>query len=163
MNIQNKDNECVRWCHVRYLNAQKKAPGRVKEVDKLLAQKLNYGGVRFPVGDKDYSRIEKQNDIRVNVFGYENKKAFPIYISSEKYKGELNLLLIEGGGIKHYVLNKDFNRFMFGETKHEGRKFFCMYCLQHMHLKNETLEKHKEDCMVVNRTQAVRMPNEKGK
>ena len=77
---------------------------------------------------KDYNRIETQNDIRVNVFGYENKKAFPLYVSKERYNMELNLL-IENDGVKHYVLIKDFDRFMFGKNDHKGKKFFCMHCL----------------------------------
>ena len=28
INLQNKDNECFRWCHIRYLNPQEKDPQR---------------------------------------------------------------------------------------------------------------------------------------
>ena len=30
INVQNKDNECFTWCHIRHLNPQKKEPQRVK-------------------------------------------------------------------------------------------------------------------------------------
>ena len=60
------------------------------------------------VSKKDYNKIEKKNGIRVNVFGYENKQPFPIHISKEDFEMELNLLLLESDGNKHYVLIKDF-------------------------------------------------------
>lgn len=30
INIQNKDNECFRWCHIRYLNPQNKDPNELR-------------------------------------------------------------------------------------------------------------------------------------
>ena len=30
VNIQNDDNECFRWCHIRYLNPQERNPHRIK-------------------------------------------------------------------------------------------------------------------------------------
>ena len=31
INLQNKDNECFRWCHIRHLNPQEKDPHRMKK------------------------------------------------------------------------------------------------------------------------------------
>ena len=45
---------------------------------------LNMEGIEYPVKIKDIERFEKQNDISVNVFGYEKKKVFPLRISEEK-------------------------------------------------------------------------------
>ena len=42
----------------------------------------------------------------------------------------MNLLLITENEKKHYVLIKEFNKFMYNQTKHKERKHFCMYCLQ---------------------------------
>ena len=83
VNIKNDDNQCFRWCHIRYLNPQKKDPQRIKKVDKAFIENLNYSGIEFPVTTKQYNKIEKQNDININVFGYENgyenKQPQPIY------------------------------------------------------------------------------------
>lgn len=38
-----------------------------------MVQKLNYQGIEFPVSVKDYTEIEAQNNINVNVVGYEDK------------------------------------------------------------------------------------------
>ena len=63
--------------------------------------------------------------------------------------------------VNHYILIKDFNTFMFNQTKHKEKKNFCMYCLQQFSTL-EVLNKHKTDCMVINGKQAIEMPK-KGK
>ena len=158
INMKNEDNECFRWCHIRYLNPQDKNPQRIKKSDKEFIKKLDYSGIEFPVATKQYNKIEKQNEININVFGYENKQPYPIFVSKEKYERQINLLLITEDENKHYVLIKDFNRFMFNQTKHEHRKHFCMHCLQ-CFSSEEVLNNHKNNCIQVNGTQAVKMPN----
>ena len=118
INLKNDDNKCFFWCHIRHLNPQAKDPQRIKKSDKQYAINLNYNGIEFPVSTKHYNKIEKQNEININVFGYEDKKPYPIYISKEKYDKEMNLLLITENENKHYVLIKDFNKFMYNQTKH---------------------------------------------
>ena len=83
INIKNKDNECFRWCHIRHLNPQKKDPQRIKKDDKQFIEGLNYKGIEFPVSQKLYNKIQTQNSIRINVFGYEKGQPFPIHISEE--------------------------------------------------------------------------------
>ena len=156
INIQNKDNECFRWCHIRFLNPQNKDPQRVKIVDKEMVSKLNYQGIEFPVNVKDYSKIEEQNNININVFGYEEKQFYPIYISKKMHNQVLNLLLITKDEKEHYVLIKDFNKMMYNKTKHKERKHFCMYCLQYFST-DEILTKYKSNCMVINGQPAIQM------
>ena len=71
--MQNKDNECFRWCHIRHLNLQEIRSERIKKSHRSLINKLHCSGVEFPVKISDYNKIEKQNSININVFGYENK------------------------------------------------------------------------------------------
>ena len=158
INLKNKDNECFRWCHIRYLNPQGKYPQRIKKVDKQFIENLNYSGIEFPVTTKQYNKIEKQNKININVFGYEDRQPYPIYVSKEKYEDCMNLPLITKDGNKHYVLIKDFNKLMYNQTKHKERKHFCMYCLQ-CFSSERVLTNHKENCIQVNGTQAVNMPD----
>ena len=158
INLKNNDNECFRWCHIRYLNPQDVHPERIKKIDKEYINQLDYSGIEFPVTVKQYNKIEKQNEININVFGYENKQPYPIYISKEKYEKHLELLLITEDDNKHYVLIKDFNRFMFNQTKHEHRKHFCMYCLQ-CFSSEEVLKNHKDNCIQLNGEQAIKMPD----
>ena len=145
INLKNEDNECFRWCHIRHLNPQDVHPERIKKIDKKMIQELNYQGEDFPVSLKDYNKIEEQNNININLFGYKNKQFYPIYVSKQKNKDILNLLLTTEDENKHYVLIKDFNRMMYNKTKHKEKKHFCMYCLQTF-TTEQILLKYKDNC-----------------
>ena len=160
INMKNNDNECFRWCHIRHLNQRDKNPQRVKKTDKEYIEKLDYSSIEFPVTVKQINKIEKQNDICINLFGYEEKQKFPIYISKEKYQDHMELLLITEGENKHYVLIKDFNKFMFKQSKYEHKKHFCMNCLQ-CFSREDILTEHINNCISINGKQAIKMP-EKG-
>ena len=111
------------------MNPQDDNPSRIKKSDKEFVEKLNYEGVEFPVSQKHYNKIEKQNAIRINVFGYEDKQTYPIYVSEEKFGNQMNLLLITEDKSKHYVLIKNFNRFMYSYSKHKKENIFaCIAC-----------------------------------
>ena len=157
INIKNDDNECFRWCHIRHLNPTIKNQERIKKSDKEYINKLNYDDIEFPVSNKHYNKIEKQNEININVFGYEKMQTYPIYVSKEKYDNCINLLLITKDENKHYVLIKDFNKFMYNQTKHKERKHFCIYCLQ-CFSSERVLNDHKENCIQLNGVQAIKMP-----
>ena len=120
INLKNNDNECFRWCHIRHLNPQDKYPQRIKKSDKEYIDRLDYSDIEFPVTTKQYNKIKKQNEVKINVFGYEDKQPYPIYVSKEKYEDHMELLLITKNEKKHYVLIKDFNKFMFNQTKHKN-------------------------------------------
>ena len=86
------------------------------------------------------------------------KKPYPIYTSKEKFEDHMELLLITENENKHYVLMKDFDRFMFNQTKHKNKKHFCMHCLQ-CFSSERVLNNHKDNCIEINGTQAVKMPD----
>ena len=160
VNIKNKDNECFRWCHIRHLNPQDKNPQRITKTDKNFIEQLDYSNIEFPVTVKQINKIEKQNNIRINLFGYEEKQKFPIYVSQEKFQDHMELLLINKDKKNHYVLIKNFNKFMFDQTKHNCKKHFCMYCLQ-CFSREDVLTEHIKNCLSINGKQAIKMP-EKG-
>ena len=157
--MKNEDEECFRWCHIRHLNPQIKYPERIKKEDKKMINELNYDGIDFPLSQKHYNKVEKQNSIRINVFGYEDGQPFPIHISKETFEDQMNLLLITKDEKKHYVLIKDFNAFMYNQSKHRERKHFCMYCLQ-CFSSERILANHVNNCLAINRAQAINMPKQ---
>ena len=63
---------------------QKNIQKELKKLTKKIAEKLDYDGIEFPVQEKDFSKIEVKNNICINVFGYEDKLVFPIYVSNQK-------------------------------------------------------------------------------
>ena len=67
--------------------------------------------------EKDFNKIEMKNNICIKVFGYENRLVFPIYISDQKFKDSMDLLLLIDGDKSHYLYIKDFDRFLFHKKK----------------------------------------------
>ena len=159
INMKNEDEECFRWCHIRHLNPQIKFPERIKKEDKKMINELNYDGIDFPLSQKPYNKVEKQNSIRINVFGYEDGQTFPIHISKETFEDQMNLLLIIKDEEKYCVLIKDFNAFMYNQLKRKEREHFCMYCLQCFSFER-ILANHVNNCLTINGAQAINMPKQ---
>ena len=130
INIKNNDNKCFLWCHIRHLNLVKRHLERITKEDKNMINDLDYEGFKFPVSKKDYCKIERQNNICINVFCYENGLANPVDVSDQKFEHCMDLLLISDENKSHYVYIKDFNRFMCNKTKNKNKKYFCKCCLQ---------------------------------
>ena len=115
-------------------------------------QKELSDGVEFSVREKYFNKIKTKNNISINVFCYESKMTFPIFISNQNFKNSMDLLLVTNENKSHYVYIRAFNRFMF-------HKYFCKSCLQSFSCKN-VLTEHKEVCLNINGAQSVRF--EKG-
>ena len=72
--------------------------------------------------EKDFSKIETKSNIRINVFCYENKLNFPVYLSDQKFENSIDLLLVIDENNLHYVYIKEFDRLMFYKTKYKKQK-----------------------------------------
>ena len=140
INIKNNDNKYSLWCHISYLNPLKLHPKRITKVDKKMIHDLDYEGIKFPVPNKDYCRIERQNNNHINVFCYENNLTYPVSASDQKFKNCMDLLLISDENKLHYVYIKDFNRFMCNKTKNKNKKC-CLQCFS----SEKILIEHKEN------------------
>ena len=86
--------KCFLWCHIRQLNPLKTHPKRIPNADKKMVNDLDYEGIGFSVSKKIFSRIEKKNNISINVFCYENKLTYLVYLSDQAFKSCMDLLLI---------------------------------------------------------------------
>ena len=60
INLKDKDNECFRWCHIRYLNPQGKDPQRIKKSDKHYIKNLDYQGIKFPITIKQIKKSREK-------------------------------------------------------------------------------------------------------
>ena len=92
------------------------------------------------------------NKININVFCYEDKVIFPIYLSDQSFNDTLDLLLISN----HCVYIKDLNRLMFSKNKCKNKKWFCKSCLQ-CFSSEKVLIKHSKDCLLFNGGQNVKL------
>ena len=136
----------VLWFHVRHLNLNGVKLERITKKDKEIVKDLNYSSVDFPVSKKDYGKTGVLNKICVNVFCYENKIIYPVYLSNQCFNDCLDLLLISNNFTSHYMYIKDFNRLMFNKTRHKGEKYFFKSCLQCFSSEN-VLNEHKKHCL----------------
>ena len=108
--------------------------------------------------EKDFDKIEMMNNVCINVFTYENKLVFPMYVSDQNFKDSMDLLLLKNDNNSHYVYIKYFDRFMFHKTKNKNKKYLCRSCLQ-CFISENILTKHREDCLNINDKQSVRLRN----
>ena len=87
---------------------------------------LDYEGIKFRVSKKIIARLKEKKNICTNVFFYENGVTYPAYVSDQKFKWVLDLLLISDKNKSHYVYIKDFNRFiMCNKTNKQQKKVFA--------------------------------------
>ena len=79
-------------------------------------RQLNMPGIQYPVEIKDISKLEQWNYITVNVYGYENKKIFPLHITAltTTERHYVNLLHITADETSHYVLVNNLRRLVWG-------------------------------------------------
>ena len=100
----------------------------------------------------------KKKSIGISVFGYENKEKHLIYVSKKCCEGKhVNLLLIDKYGKRHYVLTKEFNRFMYNHTLHRRKKDYSRYSLPAVSTE-EILKFHIKDNFKINGKQKIMMP-----
>ena len=104
---------------------------------------------------RNYFKIERQNNICINVFCYESGLSYPIYVSNQTFKDCMDLLLISNENKFHYACIKDFNRFMCNKTKNKNN-YFCKCCLQ-CFTNEKVLIEHKENCLIINGKQNVKL------
>ena len=104
---------------------------KIAKSGKDFAKTLDFKNIKFPVKIRDIHKIKKNISIGITVFGYGNTEKYLVYVSKQcSEEKHVDLLLIEEGEKKHYVLIEDFNTLMHDHILHWGRKHFCRYFLQ---------------------------------
>lgn len=160
LNIQNRDdNFCVLWCLLAALYPVKDHPCMIYSYREHF-HKLKCVGVSFPTPCSDIVKLEKQNSLRINIYGYDTEtyQVFPRYISPLAYDKTVNLLLLAGENTQHYVLIKSLDALVKTKNKY-GKTRHCERCLQGFKGDSQ-LEKHMEDCKKFISQKTV-MPEEK--
>ena len=149
INVKNKDQQCLKWALLSALHPVEhgRNPDRVSKY-KQYENELNFAGVGFPVTLKDIPKVEKQNNLAINVFGYASV-IHPLYLTKDHSASPINLLLTtevkDGKTNSHYAWIKDFNRLCFDQNKHHGKTFFCTRCIS-PHCSERTLSDHLIYC-----------------
>ena len=112
INVNNKDDNCLKWALRSTV-----FPAR-NNLNKTCSYPSEDGfyfdGISSPTPINQIKKLEKQNEMAINVFDYENK-AIIVYQLSEQPASiaRINLLLIYEEPKSHYVWIKDLNRLLY--------------------------------------------------
>ena len=147
INVQNRDNQCLRWA----LRATLFPPPRGVKVTRTSSYPtedgLNFTAIDFPTPVSQINRLERQNiNLAINVFGWEEEQVV-VHRISEK-GGEvprINLMLTKKGENTHYSFVKRLSALLFDQSKNSNSKHFCERCL-HGYSRLDLLERHKPEC-----------------
>ena len=113
----------------------------------------------------DIPKVERLNNLSINVFGYEDESLHPLYLTESPNDSPINLLLVteeEDGQTKtHFCWIKDFDRLCYDRNKHKAKTFFCLRCFSSFNTK-ASLNRHDDTCKEVTagRPARVVMPKE---
>ena len=158
VNVKNKDDHCLRWALRSTLFP---ACDHVDRSSKYPTEDgLNFKGIDAPTPISQIPKVEKLNNLAINVFGWD--KGVTVNRLSTRPDGmpRINLLLIEKAGKHHFTLIKDLNRLLYDQSKYRGRKHFCERCL-HGYTREDLLEAHRPNCRGIGQTAVrVEMPEE---
>ena len=160
INVKNKDKKCFMWYVLAALHPCHQHSERISQYYDH-KNSLNFDEISFPVKMEDIPKFEKQNDISINVFGYEKGDVFPIHITKNRYEKLVNLLVISDDKKSHYCWIKDLNRLLFDQKSNGHRHFYCKYCL-HGFTKERLLKDHESYCQT-HAPQKIELPTEEDK
>ena len=163
INIKNNDNECLRWALKAWRYPALKDAQRPSKYP--IEDGFNFTGISFPTPLCEIPKVEKLNNIAINVFGWDEGKVIILYASEMDVPGipSVNLMYITKGQRSHYCYIKSLSRLFYSQQGRLGRHLhFCERCLQGFTLES-ILAKHRSLCRGTSfRPARVEMP-EKGK
>ena len=131
INPKNEDQECFKWAVIAALRWEKinNNPERISKL-KRFKKDFDWSGIGFSGSIKDISEFEFRNRILDNSLAIEGKQIY-ICWKGGNHKRIINLMIISERNRKHYVAIKSLSRLLSSEnTKHKGKEYFCMNCLQ---------------------------------
>ncbi|XP_065198654.1 uncharacterized protein LOC135830317 [Sycon ciliatum] len=150
INVKNNDDRCLMWALLSALHPVEQNAERASKYTQYVDE-LRFDGVMFPATLRDVPKVELQNGLAINVFGYE-WNLYPLYLS-ERQETPINLLLHDN----HFTWIKNFSRAC--ENKNKRATHYCLRCLS-AHKTADSLQHHSERCQVMKPVPVV-MPTAK--
>ena len=153
INIQNKDDKCIKWamlCHL-YQEEFPKNKQRTDNYKPYWNKVIEPNDITYPIDiQTDIKKFERLNDIKINVFNYDVKdKGFKnlltLYNSSSRNSRVCNLLLLSENDQEHLVYISNLGGLLRTDTNHEKR-YWCSQCLACSFDTEIKLEHHQKIC-----------------
>lgn len=153
INVKNADNLCFKWALLSALYPARKNCDRVTSYS-LHSNKLKFDGVSFPVKLTDIHKVEKLNNISINVFGLELNKETkkhsvvgPLFLTKSRKTSHINLLYIQNGTNNHYCYIKNLSRLVSKQiSNQEHAVYICDACLLHFPTQERLSNHQQHDC-----------------
>ena len=127
LNIQNRDNQCLRWALRAALFPAPRGRNPIRPSSYPTEDGLNFMGIDFPTSVSQIDRLERQNqNLAINVFRWEKEQVI-VHRISEK-GGEIpriNLMITKQGENTHYSYVNRLTALLFDQSKNSYSKHFC--------------------------------------
>ena len=152
INVKNDDEHCLRYNLRAALFPTSDHPQRISSYPE--EDGLNFDGIEMPTPVSQISKVERLNNLAINVYGWENNKIVIYRISNQLYEVKrINTLIIQNDKKSHYVWFKSLNRLL--NSKNDKQMFYCERCLIGF-TRDDLLQSHLVECRGINE-QAVRI------
>ena len=132
INPKNEDQECCKWAVITASRWEEinNNPERISKLKRFKVD-FDWSGIGFTVSIKDIKKFELRNQISINLLAIEDRQIYICRKGGNNYERVINLMLITESNRKHYVAIKSLSRLLRSQnTKHKGKEYFCMNCLQ---------------------------------
>jgi len=118
INVQNGDNQCLRWALHMALFPPIDGMNVLRPLRYLTEDRLNFTGIDFPTPVSQIKKLEKQNpNLAINVFRWEDKCVI-VHRLSEKDGSHprINLMVIQDKEKSHYTYVKRLSALLYDQN-----------------------------------------------
>ena len=150
INMMTVNDAGFKWAVTRALNPVKRYSERVTKILREQSKQYYWDGVSFPTTLRDINTFEKNNNIFVSVFGFDEEGGYvyPLRVPKGHNKSSVLLLLIEdeSGDRAHFTVIKSLDELLNGRvSRRHCKRFYCDICLEGF-TSNKVLQSHMVSC-----------------
>lgn len=151
VNVQNQDQKCFLWSILAWKHQRQNHAERVNYY-KQFENEINMTGINYPVEEKDWKKIEKQNDFGICVHHIRSKTqdASPLYITKKNTPNVCHIGLYQKDDKSHYVWIRSIGALIKPNQGKHGY-FMCPKCYHNFRTEKFLLD-HIPHCNHIGRT-----------
>ena len=151
INMKCSDEESFKWSVTRALNPTTKSSERITKVLIQQSKNYNWDSIDFPTPLEQVKTFEKNNNVLVNVFGFDDDRdcVTSLKLSKGVHEGRVLLMFVNN----RYTVVKSMSRLFCRQAtrgRRKGKRFYCNNCLQPF-TSDERLSEHVSSfCLPLN-------------
>ena len=131
INMKCSDEESFKWSVTRALNPTTKSSERITKVLIQQSKNYNWDSIDFPTPLEQVKTFEKNNNMLVNVFGFDEERDCVTSLKLPKgvHAGRVLLMFVDN----RYTVVKSMSRLFCRQAtrgRRNGKRFYCNNCLQ---------------------------------